>query len=182
MLAIQSRSFNTYYYMTDSNTIHPPEYIDNKVAGVLADNRIDHVCLSGRDNAFVSGTNMLPSLPYLLYLRHASFVREEWNAFFSNNRANVDGGWRGALYTNLAQIEPKTSYQFFCRGVMGKWDGEYLDSSQSMTWCLMWSASLGGAGENVFRYLERRAWERFRERRLEKNRERRRDKSGRTGT
>lgn len=42
MLAIQARSLNSYYYLQSNNTIHPPRFIQNKVAGILFENKVDY--------------------------------------------------------------------------------------------------------------------------------------------
>lgn len=174
MLALQSRSYNTYFYLTTTNPHHPLPYLPNKIVGILSDAKVSHPTSFGHSTVFTAAYHMLPTFPHLSLLRHPIFVKQEWTTFFSNTRANVGGGWRGVLYANLALIDAKTAWDFFKEGVDGKWDGEYLDDYQSMTWCLMWSAALGGAREGVLRYVERRAWERFMEGRIERRVERRR--------
>ncbi|CAD0098006.1 unnamed protein product [Aureobasidium mustum] len=86
---------------------------------------------------------MIPAgFPFSAYVRTQKFVTEEWNAFFSNGRANVDGGWRGILYANLATIQPAASYAFFSDP---KFDPAYLDGGASQTWYLTYSAAMGGS-------------------------------------
>ncbi|KAF2203362.1 glycoside hydrolase [Delitschia confertaspora ATCC 74209] len=171
MLAIQARSFQHYFYMQNNNSVHPSQFIGNKIAGIMFENKADHTTYFGQDAEFVSGIHMLPSLPYLAYIRKHQFVKEEWDTYFSNNRVNnIRGGWRGVLYANLALIDPKAAWQFFLTGVYGEWHGEYLEDGQSMTWLLLWTAALGGAQEGFWRHLERRAWEIFAERRIERAR------------
>ncbi len=58
------------------------------------------------------------------YLRAKHFVREEWNQFFENTIDQVDGGWRGLRYSNLAIVDAPRSYQFF-NGADAK---NYLDA------------------------------------------------------
>jgi endo-1,3(4)-beta-glucanase len=42
MLAIQARTFNTYFYISNANTsIHPPLF-RHKVAGILFENKVDY--------------------------------------------------------------------------------------------------------------------------------------------
>jgi endo-1,3(4)-beta-glucanase len=86
---------------------------------------------------------MIPAgFPFSAYVRTQKFVTEEWNAFFSNGRANVDGGWRGILYANLATIQPAASYAFFSDP---KFNPAYLDGGASLTWYLTYSAAMGGS-------------------------------------
>lgn len=42
MLAIQARTFSTYFLMEKSNKVQPPQFIGNKVTGILFENKIDH--------------------------------------------------------------------------------------------------------------------------------------------
>ena len=86
---------------------------------------------------------MIPAgFPFSAYVRTQKFVTEEWNTFFSNGRANVDGGWRGILYANLATIQPAASYAFFSDP---KFNSAYLDGGASLTWYLTYSAAMGGS-------------------------------------
>jgi hypothetical protein len=42
MLAIQARSFSNYFYLQSNNTNQPSNFIDNKVTGILFENKVDH--------------------------------------------------------------------------------------------------------------------------------------------
>ncbi|KAH7384579.1 endo-beta-1,3-glucanase-like protein [Pyrenochaeta sp. MPI-SDFR-AT-0127] len=42
MLAIQARTFNSYFYMLSNNTNHPPRFVENKVSGILFENKVDY--------------------------------------------------------------------------------------------------------------------------------------------
>jgi endo-1,3(4)-beta-glucanase len=85
---------------------------------------------------------MVPINPSTAYLRPRQFVREEWDKMFSEGRANVEGGWRGILYANLALIDPRASYSFFRDGINGFWDERWIDGGASRTWYLTWAAGL----------------------------------------
>ncbi|KAH0173240.1 endo-1,3-beta-glucanase, partial [Aureobasidium melanogenum] len=114
MLAIEARSMQNYFLYTSDNKVQPPEFIGNKVSGVLFENKIDYTTYFGSNPEYIHGIHMIPAgFPFSAYVRTQKFVTEEWNAFFSNGRANVDGGWRGILYANLATIQPAASYAFF---------------------------------------------------------------------
>ncbi|KAI5205836.1 endo-1,3-beta-glucanase [Aureobasidium subglaciale] len=143
MLAIQARSMQNYFLYTSDNTVQPANFIANKVSGVLFENKIDYTTYFGSNPEFIHGIHMIPAgFPFSGYIRTQKFVTEEWNAFFSNGRANVDGGWRGILYGNLATIQPAASYAFFSDP---KFDPAYLDGGASLTWYLTYSAALGGS-------------------------------------
>jgi endo-1,3(4)-beta-glucanase len=42
MLAIQARTFPTYFLMENDNAVQPREFVGNKVTGILFENKIDH--------------------------------------------------------------------------------------------------------------------------------------------
>jgi endo-1,3(4)-beta-glucanase len=42
MLAIQARSFNNYFYLQSSNNNHPAQFVQNKVVGILFENKCDY--------------------------------------------------------------------------------------------------------------------------------------------
>ncbi|KAF2261980.1 endo-beta-1,3-glucanase-like protein [Lojkania enalia] len=144
MLAIQARSFNSYYYMASDNKIQPENFIPNKV-GIIFENKMDHATYFGREPQFTQGIHMVPVSPPSVFLRPKHFVREEWDIFFSNGRADVDNhGWRSILYANLAIIDPKASWNFFANGTNGVWKDDWIDGGSTRTWYLVWAAALGG--------------------------------------
>ncbi|KAK4454002.1 hypothetical protein QBC34DRAFT_175335 [Podospora aff. communis PSN243] len=138
MLAVQARSFRDYYLYHSSNTVQPPEFIGNKVAGILFENKIDHTTFFGGNIEYIQGIHMLPLLPHTPYIRAQDFVAEEWNAFFDKGRADdVVGGWKGILFGNLATIDPKGAYAFFSSE---DFDPSWLDGGASLTWYLTYAA------------------------------------------
>lgn len=98
----------------------------------------------GMKPEYIEGIHMIPINPSSAYTRSPTFITEEWDTYFSNGRVDqVDGGWRGILYSNLAIIDPKTTYEW----VSGPdFDPQYLDDGASQTWYLAYAAGLGGAG------------------------------------
>lgn len=144
MLSIQARSLRQYYLYTNDNTAEPPEFIGNKVAGILFDNKCDHTTYFGNNIEYIQGIHMLPLLPMSTLIRSQTFVQQEWDAYdFSNYTPTVQSGWRGVLMANLAIIDPKTSYSFFSNA-SGDFNLEMLDGGASQTWYLAWSAALSG--------------------------------------
>ncbi|KAH7093413.1 endo-beta-1,3-glucanase-like protein [Paraphoma chrysanthemicola] len=45
MLAIQARSFNNYFYLQSNNTNHPARFLQNKIAGILFENKVDYTSM-----------------------------------------------------------------------------------------------------------------------------------------
>ncbi|CZT24362.1 related to glucan 1,3-beta-glucosidase [Ramularia collo-cygni] len=144
MLAIQARSFQDYYLYEDANTVLPAQFIGNKVAGILFENKIDHTTYFGSKPEYIQGIHMIPLMPFSSYIRTPTFVQEEWEAYFSNGSYidTVEGGWRGILMANYAISNPAASYQFFSDPAFNV---DFLDGGASLTWYLAYSAALGGA-------------------------------------
>ncbi|TKA72674.1 hypothetical protein B0A55_06283 [Friedmanniomyces simplex] len=148
MLSVQQRSLQHYYLYLDSNAVEPADFIGNKVAGILFENKIDHTTYFGAEPEYIEGIHMLPQMPCSTLTRSRDFVQQEWDAYFGPNGIKpveqVSGGWRGILMANLATIDPVTSYNFFSNS-SGDFTVDYLDGGASQTWYLAWSAALGGS-------------------------------------
>ncbi|KAI1380387.1 glycoside hydrolase family 81 protein [Hypoxylon crocopeplum] len=139
ILAIIARSLNRYYLYTEDNKVQPSEFVSNKVAGILFENKCDHTTYFGANTEYVQGIHMLPLLPSTKLTRPADFVKQEWATYFDKNRAdNADGGWKGILYGNLATVDPKAAWDFFTRK---DFDPMWLDGGASLTWYLAYSAA-----------------------------------------
>lgn len=85
---------------------------------------------------------MLPLLPNSAYTRDKEFVKEEWDAMFASGASapadKVEGGWKGVLYSNLALIDPKASWDFFAAD---NFDLQFIDGGASRIWYLTYAAS-----------------------------------------
>ncbi|KAJ9245103.1 CAZyme family GH81 [Paecilomyces variotii] len=145
MLGILRRSFHNYFYMESNNTNQPSNFIANKVTGILFENKVDHSTYFGNNLEYIQGIHMLPLMPNSAYLRSRNFVSQEWNAMFAPNASdpaqNVEGGWKGVLYANLALINPNASWNFFSQS---NFSYSWLDGGASRTWYLAYAAGLGG--------------------------------------
>ena len=139
MLAIQARSLQSYYLYSSSNAVEPAQWIGNKAAGILFDNKIDHTTYFGDNAEYVEGIHMLPIMPFTTLVRSPDFVNQEWQAYFASTINSITGGWRGLLMANWAIVNPSAAYQFF-----KTIDISFLDGGASQTWYLAWSAALGG--------------------------------------
>ncbi|KAI1387491.1 glycoside hydrolase family 81 protein [Hypoxylon trugodes] len=140
MLAILARSLNKYYLYTEENDVQPPEYVGNRVAGILFENKCDHNTYFGSNIEYIQGIHMIPLLPSTRLTRSAKFVKQEWATYFDNGRAdNAEGGWKGILYGNLATVDPKSAWDFFTRE---DFDQMWLDGGASLTWYLTYCAAI----------------------------------------
>ncbi|KAL8363561.1 hypothetical protein RB601_009361 [Gaeumannomyces tritici] len=141
-LATLARSLKYYYLYTNDNKVQPANFIGNKVAGILFENKIDHTTFFGNNIEYIQGIHMIPLLPFSPLCRSTKFVDEEWKAYFSKGRIDsVPGGWRGILIGNLAQIDAKRAFGFFSAN---SFDATHLDGGASRTWYMAYSAALGG--------------------------------------
>lgn len=137
-LAVLARALNLYYLYTSNNTVQPADFIANKAAGILFENKIDHTTYFGTNIEYIQGIHMLPLLPATTYIRGMQFVTEEWNQYFSNGRVDsVAGGWRGVLYGNLATIDPTSAFAWFNQA---NFDMSLLDGGASLTWYIAFAA------------------------------------------
>ncbi|KAI9761768.1 MAG: hypothetical protein M4579_000862 [Chaenotheca gracillima] len=142
MLSVVARSLQNYFLMESSNKNQPSNFIGNKVTGILFENKIDHTTYFGTNPEYIEGIHMIPLLPFSALTRTKNFVNEEWSTYFDKGRVDqVDGGWRGILYANLAITDPATSYKFFSQP---NFDAGWLDGGASQTWYLAYAAGLGG--------------------------------------
>lgn len=84
---------------------------------------------------------MIPINPSSTLTRTKRFIREEWDIYFSNGRAdNVQADWRALLYGNFGIIEPQAAYSFFAQD---NFDYGWLDGGASRTWYLTLMAGFG---------------------------------------
>lgn len=138
-LSVLARSLQHYYLYTSDNQIQPSRFIGNKVAGILFENKIDHTTYFGANIEYIQGIHMIPLLPPTPLIRTTQFVEEEWDVYFSNGRANeIDGGWRGILFGNLATTRPRQAWEFFNST---SFDPSWIDGGATLTWYLAYAAS-----------------------------------------
>ncbi|KAJ3497073.1 hypothetical protein NLG97_g2173 [Lecanicillium saksenae] len=122
-LAVMKRSLQNYFLYQKDNKIQPEKFIGNKIESI-------------------QGIHMIPILPVTTVARGSKFVQEEWDAFFSNGRAeDIDNGWKSILLGNYATIAPREAFEVLSGK---KFDSKWLDGGISLTWLLAYSAALGG--------------------------------------
>lgn len=145
ILGIMRTSLNMYMLYSDDNTTQPPNFIGNKVSGILFENKIDFATFFGRGTVgdeFIHGIHMLPITPISSYIRGAEFVRQEWNAKLKSIVDRVPDGWRGILMLNLGLFDPRAAWNWFSERNL---DERYLDGGMSRTWSLAYLAGIGGS-------------------------------------
>ncbi|KAF5017743.1 hypothetical protein F66182_10313 [Fusarium sp. NRRL 66182] len=141
-LAIMSRSLQNYYYYTTSNVNQPSNFIGNKVAGILFENKIHHTTWFSANIEAVQGIHMIPILPVSNYARTGTFVQQEWSTYFDKGRVDkFNNNWKGIIYGNYATIQPRAAWNFFAQA---KFDAAWIDGGASRTWYMAYAAALGG--------------------------------------
>lgn len=143
MLSIQRRSFSSYFLLDSSNTNHPQRFIDNKVTGILFENKVDHTTYFGAEKEKIHGIHMIPLTPISTYIRSKKFVSEEWERHFRNHVDSVNDGWRGIVMANRAITDPSEGWKFFAGESKG-WNNGWIDGGASRSWYLTFAAGLGG--------------------------------------
>ncbi|KAH0544374.1 hypothetical protein FGG08_001515 [Glutinoglossum americanum] len=134
MLSILCRSMQNYFLLETSNRNQPSNFIANKVAGILFENKVDHTTYFGNAIQYIQGSTLA---------RTRNFVREEWERYFDKGRVDqIDDGFKGILYANLAIIDPVSAWKFFSQS---NFQSQWLDGGASRAWYLAFAAGLGGA-------------------------------------
>lgn len=137
-LAILARSLRNYYLYESNNKVQPSQFIGNKVAGILFENKVDHTTYFDPSIEAIQGIHMIPILPSTPYVRAQSFVKEEWQAYFSDGRIDkINNAWKGVIYANYATIHPSQSWTFFNSK---SFDATWIDGGASLTWYLAYAA------------------------------------------
>ena len=138
MLKVNKRSIQSYFLMKDDNTVHPPEFVPNKVTGIFFDNKVDYTTWFSPNPECIHGIQMIPVSPILPYFRDAEFVREEWESILSKidliRNPSAHSGWESLLYANYAMIEP--------RQALTELQTCHLDDGLTRSWGLYFALSM----------------------------------------
>jgi len=142
---IHGRSLNTYILMSPGNVTQPTQFQPNYVTGIHWMNKMDHTTFFGVPNSptnneeLTEGIHMIPLTPISPFIRPAAFVEAEWNARLAPIMPQVNSGWKGICYANLAISDPQTAWNFFTTGFNSS---AWLDAGASLTWYLTFTAGL----------------------------------------
>lgn len=137
-MAIMKRSLQSYYLMTKDNTNQPSNFIGNKVAGVVHENKVDHTTFFSADIEAIQGIHMIPVHGPTAFARSKAFSAEEWNAYFSNGRVDqFDNPWKSIIYASSAANGPKRTWSYFnATDFQSRW----IDGGASRTWYMTYAA------------------------------------------
>ncbi|EPS36593.1 hypothetical protein H072_9865 [Dactylellina haptotyla CBS 200.50] len=140
-LAILKRSLNSYFLMSNNNRNQPGNFIQNKVTGILFENKVDHTTYFGNQIEYIQGIHMLPLTPVSPYVRSKQFCMEEWSRYFEGRTDTINSGWKGVLWANAAIFAPNTAFNFIAGS---SFQANWLDDGATRTWYLVFAAGLGG--------------------------------------
>jgi endo-1,3(4)-beta-glucanase len=73
MLAIQARTFQTYFLMESASTVQPEKIRGNKVTGITFENKVDHATYFGMNPEYIQGIHMIPLSPCSSLIRNPTF-------------------------------------------------------------------------------------------------------------
>ena len=137
-MGVLRRSLQSYYLYTSDNKIMPANFIGNKVAGVLHENKVDHTTFFSPDIEAIQGIHMIPVHGPSAYARSKTFIKQEWDAYFSNGRVDkYDNPWKSVIYANFAAVEPTRAWNYF-RSASFK--PEWIDGGASRAWYMAYAA------------------------------------------
>lgn len=137
-LAVLTRSLRNYYLYEDDNTVQPANFIGNKVAGILFENKIHHTTFFSPDIEAIQGINMIPVHAPTGLTRNKNYISEEWDAFFSDGRIDaIDNPWKGIAYAQYALVDPQAAWNFFASG---SFQDKWIDGGASRSWYLAYAA------------------------------------------
>ncbi|CCF59623.1 hypothetical protein KAFR_0H02140 [Kazachstania africana CBS 2517] len=140
-LGIINSSINSYFLYLDTNTIEPPQFVPNKVSGILFENKIDHTTYFGTNTEYIHMIHALPLIPITNYIRSAKFAKQEWNQVLSKIIDKIpNNGWKSVIMLEIASFDAKSSWNYFAQSNFFSNYG--LDDGQSLTWSLTYAASL----------------------------------------
>ena len=104
----------------------------------MFENKIDHTTYFDPHIEAIQGIHMIPILPPTPFIRCKGFVKEEWEAFFSNGRIDdIRNAWRGIIVANYATVDPKMAWDFF---TSPNFEPQLLDGGASLTWFMTYAA------------------------------------------
>lgn len=142
MVGLLAATTREFFFMEDGNPHHHPDFVKNRVTGILFQNKAHYTTWFGTDPKHIHGIQMLPLTPALRLARSAAFCRQEWNDILHRVPMSHNDAWTSVILTgNLALIAPDRAY-----GALRKLDAADLDFGLSHAWALYWAAAMSAAG------------------------------------
>ena len=127
MLAIQARSFTSYFYLSSNNANHPPRFTANKVTGILFENKVDY------KSTFVSPMLHIHLQSFTFHLRKTTFLIPSYTPHIII-LTNILPAYFGSLPSfihgiHILPINPSTPYTRPRPFVKEEWEAFFSPSS-----------------------------------------------------
>jgi endo-1,3(4)-beta-glucanase len=132
MLAVSTRSINTYFLMDSNNVAHPKQFIGNKVTGIFFENKAHYTTWFSPRVECIHGIQMIPMLSVSEHVRKLSFMKEEWE-LLKNIAPGIADAWASIIYTNYAFIDKNFAFE--------KLKTVPTDDGLTRTWALFFAAT-----------------------------------------
>nr|CCA20580.1 endo1 putative [Albugo laibachii Nc14] len=141
MMKLEALAISTYFFITEDNVTHPPEFRNNKVTGMLFDNKCDYATWFSPNKECIHGIQMLPIIPAMEAIRRRDFVQEEWNNVLCKldpvkKWRECNSGWTSLLFTNYSLIDKNEACKVLSECA--------LDDGLSRAWALYFAYSQRG--------------------------------------
>ncbi|CEG46910.1 endo--beta [Plasmopara halstedii] len=115
MVKLNARAIQTYFLIEDGNRAHPDHYRDNRVMGILFDNKVNYATWFSGEKYAIHGIQMLPATAVTEYVRTYDFVEQEWNEILSRESIvqndELTNPWLSLLYMNYATVNKDFALQ-----------------------------------------------------------------------
>lgn len=115
MVKLNSRAIQTYFLIKDGNRAHPDHYRDNRVMGILFDNKVNYATWFSGEKYAIHGIQMLPATAITEFVRTYDFVEQEWNEILSRESIvlndELTNSWLSLLYMNYATVDKDFALQ-----------------------------------------------------------------------
>ncbi|KAH7324129.1 endo-1,3(4)-beta-glucanase [Stachybotrys elegans] len=137
-MTIMRRSFQAYYLYQQDNKVQPANFIGNKVAGVLHENKVDHSTFFSSNIEAIQGIHMIPVHAPTGYARSKTFIQQEWDVYFSKGRVDAfDNPWKSIAYADYALVNPQVAWNYFNST---SFKAEWIDGGASRSWYMAYVA------------------------------------------
>ncbi|EEY60597.1 endo-1,3(4)-beta-glucanase, putative [Phytophthora infestans T30-4] len=108
MVKLNARAIQTYFLLEDGNRAHPDRYRDNKVMGILFDNKVNYATWFSGEKYAIHGIQMLPATAVTQFVRTREFVEQEWDQILAREpivqNDEQTNPWLSLLYMNYATV------------------------------------------------------------------------------
>ncbi|RLN46300.1 hypothetical protein BBJ29_003782 [Phytophthora kernoviae] len=137
LIKLNARAIRTYFLLEDGNRAHPDHYRDNKVMGILFDNKVNYATWFSAEKYAIHGIQMIPVTAVTEFVRTRDFVQQEWEYILSHEpivqNDELSNPWLSLLYMNYATVNKELALK--------KLSTVKMDDGLSRSWALYIAAT-----------------------------------------